>query len=228
MLEIHLVRKRFAYFLDTNRTALLQLGKLVEQMFSRTMYSMRVRSLATARWVLEQHATVQTEAQRIEHEVFKLLATQQPIVAFDLRMLLAIMQIAGELKQIATAISNLTRQAMLLMSHSPDIQLPVGSGDLFALTQHMLRTALHAFEQQRLGEARSLATAAGRAHLLHKQLHAELTALVTMTPQHAEIHLMIDSMLLAIETINQRTTIIGERVIYMLTCTHEPLTAAQP
>ncbi len=225
MLEIHLVRKRFAYFLDTIRNDLLQLGHLVKQMFSRTVYSMRVRSLATGRWVLEQQQTAHVNSRRIEHEVFQLLATQQPIVAFDLRMLLAIMQIASELERIAEAIACIAREALCLMSHSPAVQLPVGSSDLFVLTQQMLATGVHAFECQNLEEARSLAPVVQQVHLLEKQLHAELIACATSTPQWANLHLSIDSMLLAVQTISHHTAIIGERVIYMLTCTQEDLIA---
>ncbi|NJL03410.1 MAG: hypothetical protein HC911_00550 [Chloroflexaceae bacterium] len=222
------VRRRFLYFMEGIHTDLRRLTQQVTQMLARTISSLEYPNVTVMRWVLDQQPLVHNRRRELEHEVFKLLATQQPIVAFDLRYILAMMHLALELERIADAITLIMRHATQLVAEHASLPLPHGSDELFKIVQQMLLTSLQAFEERNLETAHSLAAAMQWVLASESRLHAALTVAMTTDPQGAELHLMLEQIILSLVAIAHRATTISERVIYMLTCTAVDLIHAPP
>lgn len=222
------VRRRFLYFMECIHTDLRRLAQQVTQMLARTISSLESHNVTVMRWVLDQQPLVHNRRRELEHEVFKLLATQQPIVAFDLRYILAMMHLALELERIADAITLIMRHAMQLVAEHASLPLPHGGDELFKVVQQMLHTSLQAFEERDLETAHSLAAAMQWVLVSEPHLHAGLATMMKTHPQAAELHLIIEEMLISWGAIARHATTISERVIYMLTCTTVDLIHAPP
>jgi phosphate uptake regulator len=222
------VRRRFLYFMECIHTDLRRLAQQVTQMLARMISSLECGNVTVMRWVLDQQPLVHSRRRELEHEVFKLLATQQPIVAFDLRYILAMMHLALELERTADAITLIMRHVTQLLAEHASLPLPNGSDELFQIVQQMLGTSLQAFEDRNLETAYSLATAMQWVRACESRLQAALTVAMTMDPQGAELHLMLEQIILSLVAIAHHATVISERVIYMLTCTTVDLIHAPP
>lgn len=222
------VRRRFLYFMECIHTDLRRLAQQVTQMLARTIASLEYPSVTVMRWVLDQQPLVHSRRRELEHEVFKLLATQQPIVAFDLRYILAIMHLALELECIADAITLIVRHVMQFAKEHAWMTLLSESTMLFKVVEQMLLTSIQAFEERNLETAYSLAGSMQWVLVSESGLYAALTAAMTTDPQGAELHLMLEQIILNLVAIARHATTISERVIYMLTCTTEDLIHAPP
>ncbi|NJK80917.1 MAG: hypothetical protein HC914_13885 [Chloroflexaceae bacterium] len=196
------------------RAELLRLWEEVEQMCSRALSSMHSGQTTPASWVVAQQPQVHRNRRYIEHEVLSLLATQQPIVAFDLRLVLAIPSIASDLETIADDAVTLGRRTLATAAPT----LPDTACELSMLLHTMLQTGREAFVQQDVELARTLGKLDRRAHTLLGQLRATPTEhYPTCSPE-----LLIEASY-GMAAIASRSTRIAERVIYMLTCTSEEL-----
>jgi phosphate transport system protein len=218
-----MIRRRYDHMLNDVCTDLLHLGEHVEQAFRHAAHSLHQENATTALWVIEHDAQIDELRNNVEATVIGLFATQQPIYARDLRLLVAVLTIASELERIGDYASSIARRVHRASNNRIALNLPGGIERMTELCQQMIHTSIVAFETRDVELARSLAAADDEIDNLEDQLQAALCALVEHDADHFDHIVEIRDVVHALERAADRATNIGERVIYLVTCDIEEL-----
>src|SRR4030042_6221137 len=92
---------------------MLILGSMVEKAIQKAMDALRSRDLALSREVVEEDFAVNAKRYEIEEKCIHMMATQQPMAA-DLRTLVAILTITGQLERIGAHAEGIGRISLML------------------------------------------------------------------------------------------------------------------
>lgn len=150
-----MARERFDMELDRLRKETLTLGELVGAALKVAENGFRASDALAARRVLDGDERIDERRLRIESDALTLIATQQP-VAGDMRLVAAILDIAGELERMgdyATGIARTTQMAEGY-SHPADVLETLDAMTEKALD--MLRRSMTAFEAEDVAAARAI------------------------------------------------------------------------
>lgn len=217
MLREHYIRQ-----LDTLRQDLLNMGNLVEQALLQAVHALQNHATSVAKAVVADDAQINTAQRSVEEQAIRLMATQQP-VASDLRLLGAVIAIAGELERIGDYACGIAKR----VTHLPtDSHALTPSHDLFTLAneaQQMLHTSLEAFLRQDIDIAHSLQQQEERVDELVTKVRNDLMAALRSDATQLEAAIDLLDVVRVLERVGDRATNIGERVIYMKTSATEEL-----
>jgi len=125
------------------REQLVSQFTVVEQMIQLAVRSLVERRSDFADRVIESDAGVDSRDIRIEEECLKLLALHQP-VAFDMRWLIAVIKVNGEIERMADTACNIAERAKALTMF-PLFQVPEELNEMVDGTIRMVRRALDSF-----------------------------------------------------------------------------------
>jgi phosphate transport system protein len=217
------IRKQFAHRIDEICDDVMKLGTAVEQALRHAISSLHNQNSATALWVIENDATIDEARNTLEERVIGMLATQQPIYAHDLRLLAVVSSITTELERIGDYASNIAQRVYNDPDHLAQITIPDELGSMAKLTQEMLHTSLQSFIKQDEGMARGLGDTDNQVDELRHQLQDQLIAHAKNHPQYIGAAIDLIDVVRLLERAADRTTNIGERVIYILTSEIEEL-----
>ncbi|MBP1465383.1 phosphate signaling complex protein PhoU [Candidatus Chloroploca sp. M-50] len=218
-----MIRERYAHQIAGLREDLLRMGSMVEQALLRAIYALETWDVAIAAQIIHDDASIDDAWRNLEERTIHLLATQQPVVASDLRLCAVVTAIAGELERIgdyANSIAKRVRQATrrpALMTPPPQTQ------EMGRLALQMVNTSLQAFLLQDVDLAHGLAASDERVDELEDLLRAEVIAIAKGDPVLFEAAVDMLDIIHALERSADRATNIGERVIYLATNSVETL-----
>jgi len=208
-------REHFEQELRQLQDDLLRLASFVETAIGRAIKALHAQSVVLARQVIAEDDDIDAAQYALEESALTLIATQQPL-ARDLRIISAAMSIAGELERMgdyAEGIAEITIRS----AAEPLLKRLVDIPRMAELALQMLHQALGAYIQRDVEAARALSVAEAEVDQLTAQVQNELIADMIRNPQSIEraIHLLYVAHNL--ERIADRTTNIGERIIFMVT-----------
>jgi phosphate transport system protein len=194
---------------------LLLMGTMVEEAIEKAVQALIKRDVALAQQVIDGDERVNQALHNIEENCEVLIATQQPM-ATDLRFLLATYNIANELERIGDYAEGIARLAIRL-ADEPQLKPYL---DVPRMTQkgcEMLRGQLQAFVNRDADAARTLARGDDEMDALYNQVYRELLLFMVEDPRtiNRATHLLWVAHNL--ERIGDRTTNLGEQVVYMVT-----------
>lgn len=194
---------------------LLLMGTMVEEAIEKAVQALIKRDVALAQRVIDGDERVNQALHDIEENCEVLIATQQPM-ATDLRFLLATYNIANELERIGDYAEGIARLAIRL-ADEPQLKPYL---DVPRMTQkgcEMLRGQLQAFVNRDADAARTLARGDDEMDALYNQVYRELLLFMVEDPRtiNRATHLLWVAHKL--ERIGDRTTNLGEQVVYMVT-----------
>lgn len=121
---------------------ILQLGGQVEENLRQGIQSLQKRDFSRAVEIQDEDSLVDSLEVRVEEECLKILALHQP-VATDLRYIVAVLKINGDLERIGDLSSSLARHSSDLIRKN-QIAIPQQIYDLSQLTREMLHQSLDA------------------------------------------------------------------------------------
>jgi phosphate transport system protein len=205
------------------RGDLQHLGDSVEQALTRSIHGLQHSDTAVARWVMSHDSEIDDLRRVVEERVILLLATQQPIVAHDLRLLAVVSAIATELERIADYANAIARRTCRIVERGQQPNLPPGIDEMIDLTRQMLRTSLQALFDEDEDLARGMAETDDRVDELETALRETLIARLPENPDYTHTLLDMLDVVHALERAADRATNIGERVIYLVTNNLEEL-----
>ncbi len=217
------VRERYAQQIGGLRDELLRMGSMVEQALLRAITALETWDSTLAAQVISEDALIDEVWRSLQERTIHLLATQQPVVASDLRLCTVVTAIAGELERIgdyANTIAKRVRQATrrpALLTPPPQIY------EMGRLAVKMVNTSLQAFLRQDADLAHSLTADDERVDELEDQLRAEIIAAAQADPALFEAAVDMIDLTRALERSADRATNIAERVIYLTTSTLETI-----
>jgi phosphate transport system protein len=204
---------------------LLRMGSHVEHALANAMSALATWDTTLARQIVGADHVIDEARTALEEAVLEVLATQQPVLATDLRRLNATIAIAGELERAGDYAKGIARQIGYCL-HAPTLlDPPIGLHRMGTLAQAMLHASLDAFVQLDVVLARSLAAEDERVDELEDQVIAELMRVAREDINKLPCAIYLMGVAHTLERLADRTTNIAERVIYIATNAMEQLNA---
>lgn len=208
-------RETFDEHLTRTRDDLLSMGSMVEEAIEKAVQALINRDVALAQKVIRADEQVNLALRNIQENCEVLIATQQPM-ATDLRFILAIYNIANELERTGDYATGIARLAVRLADEpplKPYIDIP-------RMTQkgcELLRGQLQAFVAHDADAARALAHGDDEIDALYDQVYRELLIFMLEDPKTIRQATLLLWVAHKLERIGDRTTNLGEQVVYMVT-----------
>jgi phosphate transport system protein len=219
------MRDRYLKQLKLVHDDLLRMGSRVEHSLADAMRALARWDTELARKVIAGDAEIDSARSSIEEAVLDLLATQQPVLATDLRMLNATIAIAGELERAGDYAKGIAKRVERCLRAPALVEPPAGLHRMGALAQTMLHTTLDAFVRLDVVLARSLAVEDELVDDLEDRVVAELMNLARQDALNLDCAIYLLDVAHTLERLADRTTNIAERVIFIATNVVEQLNA---
>ena len=141
--------------LNDIRTALLQLGTLVEHAISQAVTALQTRDAGLAQQIIDDDRILNDLRDKVEDECLHVFATQQPM-ARDLRALVAAITIATELERMGDHAEGMSK---MLVHDGVDAvgELVIDLPHMADVCRQMVRAAMEAFHEEDVDKARQTA-----------------------------------------------------------------------
>jgi len=217
------MRDRYLRQLKLVHDDLLRMGSRVEHALADAMRALATWDTGLANQVIQGDREIDDARNAIEEATLELLATQQPVLATDLRTLNATIAIAGELERAGDYAKGIAKRVDRCLRAPSLIETPPGLHRMGALAQEMLHTCQDAFVRLDVGLARSLAREDERVDELEDSVIAELMAVARKDSTKLDSVIYMLDVARTLERLADRTTNIAERVIFIATNVTEQL-----
>lgn len=194
---------------------LLAMGNLVDEAVGRAVQSLAERNADLAREVIAGDRLVNQAMYELEEQTLVLIATQQPL-ARDLRVLMSIASVATELERMgdyAEGIATIALRGMAQPLLKPLVDIPI----MATKGQELLRGQLQAFIDRDVERARELAKQDDEIDALFDRVYHELITFMSEDPRTITRATQLIWVAHNLERIGDRTTNIGERVVFLVT-----------
>ncbi len=218
-----MIRERYAHQINGLRDDLLRMGSMVEQALLRAISALETWDVQIAAQVIHDDAKIDEVWRNLEERTIHLLATQQPVVAGDLRLTAVVTAIAGELERIGDYANTIARRVRSATRRPALLPPPPQVHEMGRLAVQMVNTSLEAFLRQDSALAHSLTAADERVDELEDHLRVVLIEAARNDPTLLESAIDMLEVCHALERAADRATNIGERVIYLATSSLESL-----
>src|ERR1700691_2327199 len=138
--EIKLPRIHFHQQLAELKDKLLAMAALSQQALESSVEAYLRRDPGICQYVRENETAINAAQREVDEMAYELLAKEQPM-AIDLRFILAVIKINGDLERIGDMAVSIAIRTLDLMDQDP-IDLPVDIAGMGAFAGRMIRTAL--------------------------------------------------------------------------------------
>ncbi len=201
--------------LNSLQKDLLAMGDLVDRAIERSIQALANRDLALAERIIQEDEAINRAQRDLDEKCLVLLATQQPL-ASDLRAIIAVSNIATELERIgdyAKGIAKIT----IMMGDQPLLKPLIDVPRMAEKGRQLLRQQLEAFVNRDAEAARRLAAEDDVVDGLYDQVYRELMFFMMQDPKTIGRATHLLWVAHNLERIADRTTNIGERVVFLVT-----------
>jgi len=192
---------------------ILSMGATVEQRLRMAIEGLLKRDVDAARLVRAGDAEIDQMEVDLEEECLRILALSAP-VASDLRFVLSIMRINGELERVADLARSIAKRAIDLY-RLDRIDYPSAVNTMADAAQSMFSDALVALSDGDTAMARKVCKADDRVDDLQKEVFAWVQEHLRDDPDDIEALLDVLSVARKLERIGDISTNIAENVIFL-------------
>lgn len=209
-----MLRKTFGQELQQLRENTIELGQIVQKMILQSVTALKNRDIDASKEILELDKEVNRRRFDIENQVLVLIATQQPM-AYDLRLLASILEIAGELERMGDYAKGIAH-INIRMGDLPLVKPLVDIPRMAEKSCDMLNRALQAFHEEDEQAAKSIPLEDDEVDALYLQVYRELMTFVIQDPTIIERANWLLWAAHNLERVADRVTNICERTIYVV------------
>ncbi|MGA8869976.1 MAG: phosphate signaling complex protein PhoU [Candidatus Acidiferrales bacterium] len=208
------LERHFANDLEELKQRLLWMGSLAERAVHQAVQGLLQAEESLAEAVLTEEDAINEMQIEIDDRVQRLLALHAPM-ASDLRFLLAVSRINGDLERIADQAVNIAHSAMRVLRH-PQVKPYVDLPRMSELAEGMVRDSLNALVRGDQELAQSVMQRDDQVDRLRDQLFREL--LTYMMENSSVVFSAFELIMVAknLERIGDHATNIAEDVIYFV------------
>jgi phosphate transport system protein len=204
----------FETTLEQLRSAVLEMGGLVEDQIVQAVRSLIERNEELARETIDRDHTVNRYDIEIDDLSLKLLALHQP-AARDLRLITTALKITTDLERIGDLAGHIAERALEL-AREPPVKPYVDLPRMAEIARDMVHRSLDAFVREDADLALGVLPSDDAIDHLHEQMFRELLSFMMEDP-----HLISRAMRLlfiskSLERIGDHATNIAEMVIFMV------------
>jgi phosphate transport system protein len=210
-----MTRVTFDRSLQRLQDEILILGSMVENAIVESVEILRRRDMEGSNRLIEWDQRVNEKRFAIENDTLTLIATQQPM-AKDMRVLAAVLEIAGELERIGDYAKGIAKINLMIGEGSlikPLIDIPT----MAEKSRDMLHRALDAFVKRDIEAARALAREDDIVDALYNQVYRELITLIMSNPHNIDQATYLLWAAHNLERTADRVVNICERVVFTVT-----------
>jgi phosphate transport system protein len=208
------VSKHLQRELDLLRDQLVGQFGVVEQMIQMAVRSLVQRDAEVADRVIQGDEDVDRRDIRIEEECLKLLALHQP-VAFDMRWLITVIKVNGELERMADLACNIAERSKAL-DLFPLFTVPDQMTEMVASVSKMVRTAIDSFVDGDQNKAREVVGSDDVVDELNRKVIDELHTMMKADCEQVVPAVHCFSASRHLERIGDLAENIAEEVIYLI------------
>lgn len=195
---------------------ILVLDSLIETATTEAIRSLKERDLETARRIYNGDKEINAKRFELENDCMITIATQQPIMAGDLRLLASILEVVGELERMGDYAKGIAK-ICLLMGNEPPVKPLIDIPKMGEIVVSMLHRAVGAFVAQDTETANKVPQEDDQVDDLYNRVYHDLVSIMIQDPSVIDRanHLMWAAHNL--ERMADRVTNICERTIYVAT-----------
>lgn len=193
---------------------ILGIGAKVEEAFEKAIQSIESRSEKLSQEVMQHDYEIDQMEVDLEEECLKILALYQP-VAYDLRLVIAILKINNDLERIGDLAANLAERGFDL-SHLERINDPFDLQGMAAKVKTMLRESLDALVNSDLEQARKVCRQDQEVDEINRASFQLIQEAIKKDVSKTEILMHFISISRYLERIADHATNIAEDVVYMI------------
>ncbi|MGH9563979.1 MAG: phosphate signaling complex protein PhoU [Terracidiphilus sp.] len=160
---------------------LLAMAALAQQAVESSVEAYLRRDRGLCKFVKQNERAIDTAQRELDEMAYELLAKEQPM-AIDLRFILAVIKINGDLERIGDQSMSITRRTKEILA-AEDVELPVDFVAMGEFAGHMIRTALQALLD---GDARLADTVRemdDEIDRMNRRAHSDLLKVIEEKPQ---------------------------------------------
>jgi phosphate transport system protein len=208
------MERHWEHDLEELKQRMLWMGSLSERAVHQAVHAVLDADEQLAEAVLSEEDAINEMQIEIDERVQRLLALQAPMAA-DLRFLLAVSRINGDLERIGDQAVNMAQSSQRILRH-PRVKPYVDLPRMSELAEGMVRDSLNAVVRRDLTLARSVLLRDDQVDNLRDQIFREL--LSYMMGDSAVVFQAFELILVAknLERVADHATNIAEDVIYMV------------
>ena len=211
-------RNEFGRDLRFLQEELLAVGSMVEKAIANAVDGLKRRDLGLSRQVVQDDAIIDARRYDIEERCVNLIAKQQPM-ATDLRTIIAILQIVGELERMGDYASGIAKIS-LAMGNEPPIKPLIDIPRMADRASLMLRRSLDSLVNRDIVAAAGVRADDDEVDALYDQIYRELLTFMLEDPRTITRATYLLWVAHDLERIADRATNIAKRVIYLVTGQH--------
>jgi phosphate transport system protein len=157
---------------------LLAMAALSQQALEFSVEAYMAGDMALCAHVLEIEAAINAAETSVDEMAYDLLAKEQPM-AIDLRFILSVIKINGDLERIGDQSANIAQRAQSL-KHCPQISLPIDIKEMGEKVGVMIRTAVQALLEADAKLAETVLTMDSEIDDMNRTVQAELVEVMQL------------------------------------------------
>ena len=177
-------RIHFQQQLAELKDKLLGMAALAQQAVDAAVEAYLRRDKGLCKFVKQNERAIDTAQRELDEMAYELLAKEQPM-AIDLRFILAVIKINGDLERIGDQSMSITRRTREILT-AEALELPVDFAVMGEFAGQMIRTALQALLD---GDARLAESVRGmddEIDRMNRRAHDDLLKLIEEKPQFTQ------------------------------------------
>ena len=195
---------------------LLILGSMVENSTLGAVQALKERNMEAAKQYYKDDQLINKKRFEIENTTIATLATQQPIMAGDLRMLASILDVTTEIERMGDYAKGIAK-ICLMLENDPLIKPLIDIPRMAEIATDMLHRALGAFVGGDVETAHEIPLEDDQVDHLYNQVYRELATLILQDPRNIDQANVLLWAAHNLERLADRVTNICERTIYVYT-----------
>jgi phosphate transport system protein len=205
---------------------ILLMGSMVRQALGDAVNALRERDLEAARRIIAGDREINRRRFAIEDDCLSLIAMQQP-AAKDLRLLAAILELAGELERIGDYAKGISKIS-LMMGSEPLVKPLAEIPRMCDVVQDVLARSLDAFVNEDIEAARAIPQEDDVLDELYNRVNRQLLAMIVENPAITDHANYLSWVAHNLERAGDRVTNICERIVYTVTGEFVEFDAQEP
>jgi phosphate transport system protein len=176
-------RIHFQLQLAELKDKLLAMAALAQQSVESAVDAYLQRDKGLCKYVKQNETAINTAQRELDEMAYELLAKEQPM-AIDLRFILAVIKINGDLERIGDQSMGISRRTRdILKTNADEVELPVDFAAMGEYSGRMIRTAIQSLLE---GDARLADTVRemdDEIDRMNRRAHTDLLKLIQDKPQ---------------------------------------------
>jgi len=209
-------RPHYNKVLSELKDSLLDLASMVDKAMHISAYILKVHDYHQAEKLILADQKINARRYELEEEALAILSTQQPVMTKDLRLVAAVLHIAGELERMGDYAKGLARISES-MATLPPTEIMIKMDRMLQICREMLNRSLDAFIQNDVKLAAEIAQRDDEVDELYNQVYRDLLSLMMTVPGSVDLATPLMWAVHNIERMGDRITNICERIIFVET-----------